>query len=159
MSSLLLSALSPFLSTPCLRRVAIALFGLTCASPLTLQAQIVPDGRLNVPHQMIQIGSAQADANRFIITGRGGLPPSPQEMLSITSGWVDNREAGGPNSELRRANCTSPTDYQEATTWSIDAAGVVTLLAEYPPTAPSFLEMACQRVPAFTTLMLPSLSH
>jgi filamentous hemagglutinin family protein len=38
--------------------------------------------------------AAQAQTNSFVITGRGGLPPTPDEVLNSTPGWIDWRVRG-----------------------------------------------------------------
>lgn len=43
----------------------------------------LPADLLDLSHQIDPVCSQLRQANRFVVTGRGGLPPSPQEVLNI----------------------------------------------------------------------------
>lgn len=63
--------------------------------------------------------------SRFVITGRGGLPPNPREFLNLSGGWNISNEA----IELS----TSPTrTLVEAQGWIINEKGQVELVAQMP---------------------------
>ena len=83
--------------------------------------------------------SQQADRlGSFIISGRGGLPPSPTDLLSndnILSEWVTPGESGNAN-----VKAASPPETQaivEAQGWVRDAQGKVRLVASSAPASPS----------------------
>jgi filamentous hemagglutinin family protein len=85
--------------------------------------------------------------SRFVATGRGGLPLSPDEPLRgravVRSGWVtldeeaqtsaNGLQAG--NGEMDAAN-SSPTEIVEADGWVLDAKGNVVLVARSQITNP-----------------------
>ncbi len=114
----------------------------------------IPDADLNsglvnlptvlVDTEVIQActpGSSQANSE-FVVTGRGGLPPSPAEALdtdAIAVDWVTLQ----PESENQdsTASSTSPTvpDSElivEAQGWIIDPDGKVVLTASAPTATP-----------------------
>ena len=60
----------------------------------------LPENFTDSSNQIAQTCSSQAQANSFVITGRGGLPPTPREALNSAPGWIDwrvaaSRKAGG----------------------------------------------------------------
>lgn len=62
--------------------------------------------------------------NSFYITGRGGLPPNPDEPLSNDTVWVDQRLSGN-----REPLTVNPQKIIEATGWAIGPNGQVILTA------------------------------
>jgi filamentous hemagglutinin family protein len=80
--------------------------------------------------------------NEFIITGRGGLPPSPTDPLTSDTVWTDLRtftqQAENRTSSESATNSTSPAPTQivEATGWVINDKGEVVLTASAPNATP-----------------------
>ncbi|MEH1847161.1 MAG: S-layer family protein, partial [Nostoc sp.] len=75
------------------------------------------------------------NANRFIATGRGGLPLSPNEPLrgrAVITGWVDlPPQATAITHKLSTATVTKSTDQiVEAQGWIVDDKGDVILVAQ-----------------------------
>jgi len=94
-------------------------------------------------NQIAQTCSSQARDNSFVVTGRGGLPPTPGEALNPSPGWIDWRVSGtkgdGRVGEIRETGRTEESSDQqspiqnsliEATGWVRDADGTVQLVAE-----------------------------
>jgi len=71
--------------------------------------------------------------NEFTVTGRGGLPPSPNEVLSSAEEplpWVEPAVGGSQQVESQRASIeVRPTEIIPAQGWVIDEQGKVTLVA------------------------------
>ncbi|MFB8787288.1 MAG: S-layer family protein [Potamolinea sp.] len=96
-------------------------------------------------HQITQTCASFARNNSFIITGRGGLPPTPSEALNAIPGWIDWRvSATGEKREQRERETAEPSTRQsliqnpqskiqnplvEATDFVKDADGTVRLVA------------------------------
>ncbi|MBD6615504.1 S-layer family protein [Komarekiella sp. 'clone 1'] len=83
--------------------------------------------------------------NEFVITGRGGLPEVPAQILRDGTVWEDLRLAWRGNQELEAKNQNSPTPKTrhptrsqvpiiEARGWVMDANGQVTLVSHLPQT-------------------------
>jgi large exoprotein involved in heme utilization and adhesion len=73
----------------------------------------------------------------FIVTGRGGLPPNPEDMLSSEVVWQDTRFPVA--TRLRSQPITDNPDSQEilpAQGWVFNDKGEVTLIAHTPNTTP-----------------------
>jgi filamentous hemagglutinin family protein len=92
-----------------------------------------------------QTCSSQSKNNRFAVTGRGGLPPTPGEALNPTPGWIDWRVSprrGGTSvsalgdeqtrgrDEITNHQSQIPNPLVEATGWVKDADGTVRLVAK-----------------------------
>ncbi len=88
-------------------------------------------------------GAAVRKENKFIITGRGGLPPSPNEPLhgeSVITNWVTL------DSDIEKENNTTPTavtpsrsspkQIVEAQGWIFNEKGQVVLTASSPTVTP-----------------------
>jgi large exoprotein involved in heme utilization and adhesion len=86
----------------------------------------------------IATGCAAGGENEFIITGRGGLPPSPSDTLSSDTVWSDLRSnpkfARTPSSSEEATNpiLPQPAPIVEATGWVINNKGEVVLTATAP---------------------------
>ena len=99
-------------------------------------------------------GCAANQGNSFVITGRGGLPPTPEQQLDDDAEWGDRRRLTvaprtSPGRE-RTENRKQRTDTLmiEATGWQITSTGAVFLVATTPdPTVQNRLPqpVACQR--------------
>ena len=107
----------------------------------------LPETVADSSDQIAQTCSSQARNNSFVVTGRGGLPPTPSEALNSTPGWIDWRVSGiredeGKRETSRRAEIIgdqSPipnpqskiqNSLVEATGWVRNADGIVRLVAE-----------------------------
>lgn len=107
-------------------------------------------GLENLPENLVEVAqlisqSCQADGrqNRFVMTGRGGLPPSPRDTLNeeaLAVGWVEiapNRDR--PNLDHLATNAVtealpaSPVPL-EAQGWARTPEGTITLTAALPQT-------------------------
>jgi large exoprotein involved in heme utilization and adhesion len=96
----------------------------------------------------IATACAAAGGNKFIITGRGGLPPSPNEPLSgeaVLTEWatlepkVDNHPSAAPAPSSTKVS--TPTPIMEANGWEINNKGEIILTANassLPPNSPAF---------------------
>ncbi|MEG4485284.1 S-layer family protein [Microcoleus sp. D2_18a_B4] len=75
----------------------------------------------------------QGAENEFTVTGRGGLPPSPNEVLSSAGEpfpWVEPAVGGSQQVEGQRTSIeVRPTEIIPAQGWVMDDRGQVTLLA------------------------------
>jgi filamentous hemagglutinin family protein len=83
--------------------------------------------------QGCQPGDAQ-NQSQFIITGRGGLPPNPREVLSnntVQVDWVSVERTGRQGERGRGGQvAVSPPSIVEAQGWIVDTSGNVVLVAE-----------------------------
>ena len=115
----------------------------------------LPVDLADASRQIVQgCSSGDRDLGDFFVTGRGGLPPQPYELLSpdgALPGWVTPVEAAG-NSETgggaevepgREADGAPETtalseaapQWVEAQSWRQDPQGRVVLMAQSPPSA------------------------
>ena len=86
-------------------------------------------------------GSSQ-DGSEFVVTGRGGLPPNPNEALNtdaIAVDWVTLQPES--DNKYNTANSTNPTNLEskpivEAQGWIINKDGNVVLTASAPTVTP-----------------------
>ncbi len=79
-------------------------------------------------------GGVGPRASKFVITGRGGLPENPNEMLNRETVWTDERliplPAESPPSSLPASTQSNyPTEIVEANGWIINSIGEVILTA------------------------------
>lgn len=107
----------------------------------------LPETLADSSNQITQTCASFARNNSFIITGRGGLPPTPNEALNPTPGWIDWRVSANMEKKEQREGrdfSTRQTSIQnpqfsiqnplvEATGLERDADGTVRLVAN--PTA------------------------
>jgi filamentous hemagglutinin family protein len=94
-------------------------------------------------------GSAQEE-NKFIVTGRGGLPPNPNDTLqaeSVVTNWVtidpqvenrtENVTSGNPNPDTpAQTSVLKPPALVEAQGWIIGQKGEIILTAQAPKVTP-----------------------
>jgi filamentous hemagglutinin family protein len=80
---------------------------------------------------------ARNGGSQFIFTGRGGLPPSPDQVLSSDTVWSDTRLPNIASSENHASTTTTPHDLPQtkdhiaispATGWVLNDKGEVTLV-------------------------------
>ena len=112
----------------------------------------LPETLADSSNQIAQTCSSQARNNSFVVTGRGGLPPTPSEALNPAPGWIDWRvstrrdgtpmPAVGDEQTSGKAEITSQQSpipnpkfkiqnpLVEATGWVKDANGTVRLVSE-----------------------------
>jgi filamentous hemagglutinin family protein len=92
--------------------------------------------------------------NQFIITGRGGLPPSPNDPLTPDALWTDDRMVIIPNQDLkpqkkqesRKKTTTPASEIQPATGWVFNDKGEVMLVASNSNSLPyGFGSIPCGR--------------
>ncbi|MGI0494008.1 filamentous hemagglutinin N-terminal domain-containing protein [Alkalinema pantanalense CENA528] len=97
----------------------------------------LPADLLDLSHQIDPVCSQQQQANRFVVTGRGGLPPSPQEILNIPP-TADTSARGDRHAspDLTRED-PSEGVLIEADRWQWNADGSLSLLASQPTAAVS----------------------
>ena len=94
------------------------------------------------PSQKIASGCSAGDGttgNSFTVTGRGGLPPSPDEPLSSDVVWSDTRLTNIGNRENLKASVpirshSKALEIVPATGWVFNGKGEVTLIANSPST-------------------------
>jgi len=80
---------------------------------------------------------AEAEGSKFIVTGRGGLPPSPNEPLSTDVVWLDTRlSAITTQQQAKQEPAELPQSKPEAikfvpaTGWVFNGKGQVTLISD-----------------------------
>ncbi|BAZ38943.1 hypothetical protein NIES4101_48890 [Calothrix sp. NIES-4101] len=98
----------------------------------------LPESIIPIPNK-ITAGCPASSGNKFIITGRGGLPENPTTTLRGETIWLDwrspqlshlpARSIPEPTSE----KTSSQSDIVEATGWITDVQGKVNLVAQVNP--------------------------
>lgn len=99
----------------------------------------LPETVADSSNQIAQTCASQVRNNRFVITGRGGLPPTPSEALNSAPGWIDwrvsTRRDGAAvptlgNEDTRETHQSSiQNPLVEARGWVKEADGTVQLVA------------------------------
>ncbi|MCC5654422.1 filamentous hemagglutinin N-terminal domain-containing protein [Nostoc sp. XA013] len=137
---------------------AQGIFGTQFRQQLTSESEIVATGQvtLNTPDVdpnsgLVNLPTVPVDTevtqgcyspgyaqNRFVITGRGGLPPNPKDILSpdlVQVDWVSlkpsTEEGKSPPITIKP---TTATPIVEATGWVMNAKGELELTANAPAT-------------------------
>ncbi|MBU7585909.1 MAG: filamentous hemagglutinin N-terminal domain-containing protein [Nostoc sp. TH1S01] len=133
------------------------IFGLQFQPQLTLGSDIVATGTvtlntpnidpvqslvylpatIDIPEPIAQSCSAfnNQTGSQFNVTGRGGLPPNPNEALSSDVVWTDTRltytslQAREQKESLNTSNNTVTESINPATSWLLNQNGEVTLIA------------------------------
>ncbi|MEQ8753540.1 MAG: S-layer family protein [Coleofasciculus sp. G1-WW12-02] len=128
----------------------LILLGLDPAQGLVeLPAELVDVTRL-----IEQSLCAAAQGSEFIITGRGGLPKPPNQVLDADATWEDWRiTTVGESTEVQQSNQNSyqevtenkPNKFVEAQGWFKDANGTIILTAE-----PTVVTPHATGLPSFT---------
>lgn len=113
----------------------------------------LPADLLDLSHQIDPVCSQQQQANRFVVTGRGGLPPSPQEMLNIPP-TADTSARGDRDASptLTRESASQGLPI-EADRWQWNSDGSLSLLASQPMVAVS--PVHCAKQTATTRVTVP----
>ncbi|MDJ0532267.1 MAG: S-layer family protein [Xenococcaceae cyanobacterium MO_207.B15] len=101
------------------------------ADPAT-GALTLPENFINASEQIVS--SCALDRNNsFVVTGRGGLPPTPQEFFrgqTVLQDWrtsINSEQLAG-NSD-RSSVSNKPSEIVEAQQWIVNSKGVVELVA------------------------------
>ncbi|MBD2310055.1 S-layer family protein [Chroococcidiopsis sp. FACHB-1243] len=114
-------------------------------------------GLINLPSVPVDTQVAQActpsgsqNQSEFIVTGRGGLPPNPTEVLSSDATAIDwvalPPTTENQSSPTPATNSTAPSlaPMVEATGWEIDRQGKVILTASNVPAQPHNWQSSAQ---------------
>ncbi|MBD0304385.1 MAG: S-layer family protein, partial [Tolypothrix sp. T3-bin4] len=122
---------------------------------ITLPAVLVESTRL-----VASTCAAFADkgGSSFLITGRGGLPPSPDDFLTSDVLWSDTRLTSIGSGENPKVSNTTPKVQTQAkksdrivirpaTGWVFNGKGEVTLIAQSPSDIPQGLESTSASCP------------
>ncbi|MFB2971972.1 filamentous hemagglutinin N-terminal domain-containing protein [Aerosakkonema sp. BLCC-F183] len=97
----------------------------------------------NTEAQIKQSCSADRGSSTFTVIGRGGLPPSPTDVLNNDAIWVDLRDLGSKNSSSPTTEYALPTiQIVEAQGWVISPDGKTILTAEVPKVTPNSASLA-----------------
>ncbi|GAB1544059.1 hypothetical protein NUACC21_67350 [Scytonema sp. NUACC21] len=99
-----------------------------------------PENVIDPTQQIAQNPCQQSVASRFVVTGRGGLPPSPNQILGSENVRVDLLEAvastGNSNSATRVQPSASPSSTAKqiipAQGWVLNERGKIILVAYNP---------------------------
>jgi large exoprotein involved in heme utilization and adhesion len=102
----------------------------------TLDNQTVSTTTL--PQEIVQTpeitATCQANSNRetstFVNTGTGGIPPSPDDILSRNSGWYDRSAIAQSEDTLEEKSPVVPAQIVEAQGWRKNSDGTIVLTAE-----------------------------
>jgi large exoprotein involved in heme utilization and adhesion len=108
----------------------------------------VVDGTRLIDNRCTPAGATQRSS--FVITGRGGLPPSPTDPLqgeSVITNWVtlDSQEENTNTVPIANPTRTTPKQLVEAQSWVFGADGQVILTAQSPTVTP---EKSWQTLPS-----------
>ncbi|WP_198016542.1 two-partner secretion domain-containing protein [Coleofasciculus chthonoplastes] len=80
--------------------------------------------------------------SRFVVTGRGGVPPTPDDVLTLDTvlddlGTLSEETQMQVQAEMERGQNDSPNQIIEAQGWVKTADGQIILVAEFPTATPS----------------------
>jgi len=80
--------------------------------------------------------------SRFVVTGRGGVPPTPDDVLTLDTvlddlGTLSEETQMQVRGEMERGQNDSPNQIIEAQGWVKTADGQIILVAEFPTATPS----------------------
>ncbi|HEY9674920.1 MAG TPA: S-layer family protein [Waterburya sp.] len=121
--------------------VQINLVGIDPSQGLTNLPTEIADASNQITQNCPAAGGQIAE-NQFIVTGRGGLPDSPREMLSPDAVWTDWRTTTPQLAETHPSsvpatvpNLTTTVPLVEATGWAINHKGEVILTANNSTTS------------------------
>jgi filamentous hemagglutinin family protein len=95
----------------------------------------LPSNLVDRANQIAQTCSSQARTNSFITAGRGGVSPTPREVVNINSSWMDwrvgkrNGVKTEPQSDSNTVSPSQPPHLIEAATWVVGVDGNVALIA------------------------------
>jgi filamentous hemagglutinin family protein len=113
-------------------------------------------GLVNLPAALVDASNQIAQScpsgvrqgeSKFIVTGRGGLPPNPSDLLNSDAVWVDldstTQLAQNRSSSEETTQMTNSTaePLVEATGWALNDKGQVVLIASAPTATPDSPEL------------------
>ncbi|MDX2212546.1 MAG: S-layer family protein [Oculatellaceae cyanobacterium bins.114] len=102
---------------------------------LELPADVVDASRLIA--QGCSAGNTTADAqSEFVVTGRGGLPPNPEQPLqrdAVIADWVSLDPSNARSNSAVAPGVAAEASVVEAQGWTVNADGQVLLTAHAPP--------------------------
>jgi large exoprotein involved in heme utilization and adhesion len=111
----------------------------------------LPAGVVNTP-ALIASNCTAFDKNgsELIITGRGGLPPSPDDFLSSDVVWTDTRLSAATAQNQSRIPAAKPSkpkavEIVPATGWVFNGKGEVTLISSAPDATASVSPPTCAK--------------
>ncbi|NJK53801.1 MAG: S-layer family protein [Leptolyngbyaceae cyanobacterium SU_3_3] len=87
----------------------------------------LPAGIMDTTREMVQTCTSQA--NSFVVSGRGGLPPIPTEVLSGSVGWIDWRGITPAQRQPLPPQTHHSAPWVEATGWRVEPDGTIALVA------------------------------
>jgi large exoprotein involved in heme utilization and adhesion len=112
----------------------------------------LPETVVDVSNQ-IATGCTASSNSRFIATGRGGIPPNPDELVASDRPWSDVRDISEPlsgllNDQQRNAGTpvpesTSTPQLTEVNSWVRNDRGQVELRAVASTREPTFTHATC----------------
>ncbi|MFB2970116.1 beta strand repeat-containing protein [Aerosakkonema sp. BLCC-F183] len=117
-------------------------------------------GLLTLPDNLVDATSLVASScrergtqqNQFVVTGKGGLPPSPLHPLDSNATWVDlgsiDSSQSGRVGKLPNFHSPSPianTQIVEAQGWVVNSKGEVELVTQTPRPTPHSSRLAQQQ--------------
>jgi filamentous hemagglutinin family protein len=109
----------------------------------------LPENLVDVSRLVSQNLCQASKGSKFVVTGRGGLPESPNQALSASNSWEDWRMTS-QNTNAREVSSVLPKPTQkivEAQGLAIDSRGNPVLTAEstaVTPHAPGWTQAGCQ---------------
>jgi filamentous hemagglutinin family protein len=111
----------------------------------------LPEEPVDPTGQISQQCAARGEDNKFTITGRGGLPQNPTELISpdmVQDDFGTPVTSNPPTGESVKPSPSSPAkQLVEAQGWIVDDNGVVTLVAVAPTVTPqsgALVPFSCQ---------------
>ncbi|NER38376.1 MAG: filamentous hemagglutinin N-terminal domain-containing protein [Oscillatoria sp. SIO1A7] len=120
----------------------------------TLQLVELPENLLDASSQLQSGCATTIQANSFIVTGRGGVPPNPEEQLIGDRPWADLRDLSRFRGEVSKNTSPEPVGsvqvvegaIVEANSWRVNQEGEIELVAVVEASHPavSSLPPKCQ---------------
>jgi filamentous hemagglutinin family protein len=106
----------------------------------------LPAELADASRQVVETCAAQATANQFVITGRGGLPQTPKEFINAAPGWSVGEQEIGSTAKDPDSPVLEPISEPivEATGWIVRSDGTVVLVADtVRRSPPSIAAVSC----------------
>ena len=112
-------------------------FGLSGAVDIVSLNSDLSSGTVALPaevtdsNEQITAGCSDSPSNRFVASGRGGLPPNPTTTLQDSRLWSDIRASATRSLELIAETNTAPEEkLVEAANWLVNSQGQIALISE-----------------------------